>query len=42
MQSLDAVSKTTELSLHCHGKPLNITIIQVYAQTTIAEEAEVE
>ena len=25
-----------------HGKPFNITVIQVYAPTTNAEEAEVE
>ena len=42
MQSLDAVSKTTELSLHCQGKSFNILIIQVYAMISNAEEAEVE
>ena len=30
------------ISVHFQGKPLNITIIQVYAPTGIAEEAEVE
>ena len=30
------------ISVHFQGKPLNITIIQVYAPTTNAEEAEVE
>ena len=30
------------ISVHFQGKPLNITIIQVYASTTNAEEAEVE
>ena len=30
------------ISVHLQGKPFNITIIQVYAQTTNAEEAEVE
>ena len=28
--------------VHFHGKPLNITVIQVYALTRNAEEAEVE
>ena len=27
---------------HLQGKPFNITVIQVYAPTTNAEEAEVE
>ena len=35
MQYLDAVSKATE-------RPFNITVIQVYALTNDAEEAEVE
>ena len=30
------------LSVHFQGKPLNITVIQVYALTSNAEEAEVE
>ena len=30
------------ISVHFQGKPLNITIIQVYAPTSNAEEAEVE
>ena len=30
------------LSVHFHGKPFNITVIQVYAPTSNAEEAEVE
>ena len=29
-------------SVHFQGKPLNITIIQVYAPTTEAEEAEID
>ena len=29
-------------SVHIQGKPFNITVIQVYAQTSNAEEAEVE
>jgi len=28
--------------VHFQGKPFNITVIQVYAQTSNAEEAEVE
>ena len=42
MQYLDAISKMTERSLRFQGKPFNITVIQVYAQTRKAEEAEVE
>ena len=38
MQDLDAVSTATE----CQGKPFNITVIQVYAPTSNAKEAEVE
>ena len=30
------------LSVHFQGKPLNITVIQVYALTSNAEEAEIE
>ena len=30
------------ISVHFQGKPFNITIIQVYAPTTNAKEAEVE
>jgi len=30
------------ISVHCQGKPFNITVIQVYASTSNAEEAEVE
>ena len=30
------------ISVHFQGKPLNITVIQVYAPTTNAEEAEVK
>ena len=29
------------ISVHFHGKPFNITVIQVYAPTTNAKEAEV-
>ena len=42
MQYLDATSKTTEWSLRLQGKPFSITVIQVYAPTSNAEEAEVE
>ena len=30
------------ISVHFHGKPFNITVIQVYALTINAEEDEVE
>ena len=30
------------ISVHFQGKPFSITVIQVYAPTTNAEEAEVE
>ena len=43
MQYLDAISKTTEMiSVHFQGKPFNITVIQVHAPTSNAEEAEAE
>ena len=42
MQYLDAVSKMREWSLHFQGKPFNITVIQVCAPPSNAEEAEVE
>ena len=42
MQYLGAVSKTTMISVHFQGKPFNITVIQVYAPTSNAEEAEAE
>ena len=42
MQYLDAVSKTTELSVCFQGKPFNIKVIQVYAPNSITEEAEVK
>ena len=42
MQFLDAISKMTKWSLFFQGKPFNITVIQVYAPTSNAEEAEVE
>ena len=40
--TLDAISKMTEWSLHFQGKPFNISVIQVYAPTSNAEEAEVQ
>ena len=42
MQCLDSVSKMTVISVHFQSKPFNITVIHVYAQTSNAEEAEVE
>ena len=43
MQYLDAISKTIEvISVRFQGKPFNITVIQVYAPTSNAEEAGVE
>ena len=42
MQYLGAIAKTTEQSVRFRGKPFNITVIQVYAPTCNAEEAEVE
>ena len=42
MQYSGAISKMTELSVCFQGKPFNITVIQVYAPATNAEEAEVE
>ena len=41
MQYLDAISKIREWSLFISkANPFNITVTQVYAQTTNAEEAE--
>ena len=42
MQYLDAISKMTMISVGFQGKPFNIAVIQVYAPTSNAEEAEVE
>ena len=42
MHYLGTISKVTTISLHSQGKPLNITVIQVYAPTSNAKEAEVE
>ena len=42
-QYLSAISEMTEWSLvHFQGKPFNIIVIQVYAPTSKAEEAEHE
>ena len=40
MQYLDAISKTTMISVRFQSKSFNITVIQVYAPTTNSEEAE--
>ena len=43
MQSLDAIKKNDRLtSVHFQGKTFSITVIQVYAPTSNAEEVEVE
>ena len=43
MQYLDAISKNNRMISVCfQGKPFNITVIQVYAPTSNAEEPEVE
>ena len=41
MQYLDAISKNDRMiSVRFQGKPFNITVIQVYAPTSNAEEIE--
>ena len=43
MQYLDAISKNDRMIYICfQGKPFNVTVIQVYAPTSNAEEADVE
>ena len=43
MPYLDTISKTNRIiSVRFQGKPINITVIQVYAPTSNTEEAEVE
>ena len=42
MQYLGAISKTKTDLGSFQGKPFKITVIQVYAPTTDAEEAEVD
>ena len=39
---MGAISKTELIFVHFQGKPFDITVIQVYVQTTKAEEAGVE
>ena len=42
MQYLDALKNNRMISVRFQGKPFSITVIQVYASTSNAEEAEVE
>ena len=43
MQDLDAISKNDRMtSVRFQDKPFNITVIQAYAPTSNAEEAELE
>src|SRR5574339_106804 len=42
MQYLDALKNDRMISVHSQGKPFSITVIQVYAPISNAEEAEVE
>ena len=42
MKHLDAVSKMMEWTVCFQGKQFSITVIQIYAQISNAEEAEVE
>ena len=42
MKFLSAIWKTTEQSVHFQGKSFTITVIQVYALTSNAEDAKVE
>ena len=42
MQYLESSSKMTVFFVCFQDKPFNVTVIQVYAPTTNAEEAEVE
>ena len=37
-----SLTKDRKVSVHFQGKSFNITVIQVYAPTSDAEEAEVE
>ena len=39
---MDTISKMTGFSVHFQSKLLSVTVIQVYAPTRNAEEAEVE
>ena len=38
---MQSQKKPKIISVHFQGKPFNITVIQVYAPTTNAEEAEI-
>ena len=42
MQYLDTISKVTMISVRLQSQPFNIMVIQVYAPTTNAKEAEIE
>ena len=42
MQYLDAVSNNRIISVQFQGKPINIMVMQVFAMTSNAEEADVE
>ena len=42
MQYLGAIKNNGMISAHFRGKPFNIPVIQIYAPTTNAKEAEVE
>ena len=42
MQYLGAISKPKVISVHFQDRPFNITVIQVCAPTTNAEETEVK
>ena len=42
MQYLEAIKNDRMISVHFQGKPFNIVVIQAYAPTSNAEEAEVE
>ena len=42
MQYLDTISKRQMISVHFQGKPSNIMVIQFYAFSSNAEEAELE
>ena len=37
-----SLKNDTVISVHFQGKPFKITVVQVYAPTTYAKEAEVE
>ena len=42
MQYLDAVSNNRIISVQFQGKPINIMVMQAFALTSNAEEADVE